>query len=122
MRHLKKLRQIDPMFYDQLLKIFPEQVIHDRYAAERNDPATIAKYGQSIEGIEEYIKEHYTVGKPRTLALNRLYQIYKLQQSDRNKAMNNYPLDYVLKYFIRGQVWKLLLPFRKGQKAWAKLV
>jgi len=122
MRHLKKLRQIDPMFYDQLLKIFPEQVIHDRYAAERNDPATIAKYGQSIEGIEEYIKEHYTTGKPRTLALNRLYQIYKLQQSDRNKAMNNYPLDYVLKYFIRGQVWKLLLPFRKGQKAWAKLV
>jgi hypothetical protein len=56
------------------------------------------------------------------LALNRLYQIYKLQQSDRNKAMNNYPLDYVLKYFIRGQVWKLLLPFRKGQKAWKKLM
>jgi predicted phosphoadenosine phosphosulfate sulfurtransferase len=122
MRHLKKLRQIDPMFYDQLLKIFPEQVIHDRYAGERDDQALIAKYAQSIEGIEEYIKEHYDEGKPRTLALNRLYQIYKLQQSDRNKAMNNYPLDYVLKYFIRGQVWKLLLPFRKGQKAWAKLV
>jgi predicted phosphoadenosine phosphosulfate sulfurtransferase len=122
MRHLKKLRQIDPQFYDQLLKIFPEQVIHDRYADARDDQALIAKYAQSIEGVETYIKEHYDEGKPRNLALNRLYQIYKLQQSDRNKQMNNYPLDYVLKYFIRGQVWKLLLPFRKGQKAWAKLM
>jgi len=122
MRHLKKLRQIDPQFYDQLLKIFPEQVVHDRYADARDDQALITKYAQSIEGIETYIKEHYDEGKPRNLALNRLYQIYKLQQSDRNKQMNNYPLDYVLKYFIRGQVWKLLLPFRKGQKAWAKLM
>jgi predicted phosphoadenosine phosphosulfate sulfurtransferase len=122
MRHLKKLRQIDPQFYDQLLKIFPEQVVHDRYADSRDDQALIAKYAQSIEGIEQYIKEHYDEGRPRILALNRLYQIYKLQQSDRNKAMNNYPLDYVLKYFIRGQVWKLLLPFRKGQKAWKNLV
>jgi predicted phosphoadenosine phosphosulfate sulfurtransferase len=122
MRHLKKLRQIDPVFYDQLLKIFPEQVVHDRYADERDDQALIAKYAQTIEGIETYIKEFYQEGKPRILALNRLYQIYKLQESERNKQMNNYPLDYVLKYFIRGQIWKLLLPFRKGQKAWKKLL
>jgi hypothetical protein len=81
----------------------------------------VAKYGHSIEGIEEYIKEHYDEGKPRNLALNRLYQIYKLQKSDRNKAMNNYPLDYVLKYFIKGQIFYLLLPYRKGHKEWAKL-
>lgn len=122
MRHLKKLRQIDPVFYDQLLKIFPDQVVHDRYAEARDDKAIIAKYAHSIEGIEEYIREHYQSGKPRILALNRLYQIYKLQESERNKAMNNYPLDYVLKYFIRGQIWKLLLPFRKGQKEWKNLV
>lgn len=122
MRHLKKLRQIDPNFYEQLLKIFPDQVVHDRYGDDRNDAGIIQKYGHSIEGIEQYIKDHYQEGKPRTLALNRLYQIYKLQNSERNKEMNNYPLDYVLKYFIRGQIWKLLLPFRKGQKAWAKLV
>jgi len=122
MRHLKKLRQIDPVFYDQLLKIFPDQVVHDRYGDDRNDTAIIAKYGDSIESIEQYIKDHYEDGKPRTLALNRLYQIYKLQASERNKAMNNYPLHYVLKYFIRGQIWKLLLPERRGQKAWTKLL
>lgn len=122
MRHLKKLRQIDPQFYDQLLKIFPEQVVHDRLGDERNDAAIIEKYGHSIAGIEQYIKEHYAEGKPQILALNRLYQIYKLQASERNKAMNNYPLDYVLKYFIRGQIWKLLLPFRKDKKKWKTLL
>lgn len=122
MRHLKKLRQIDPQFYDQLLKIFPEQVVHDRLGDERNDAAIIEKYGKTIAGIEQYIKEHYAEGKPQILALNRLYQIYKLQASERNKAMNNYPLDYVLKYFIRGQIWKLLLPFRKDKKKWKTLL
>lgn len=122
MRHLKKLRQLDPQFYDQLLKIFPDQAIHDRYSESRDDGAIIQKYAHSVEGIEQYIKEHYDEGKMRNLALNRLYQIYKLQKSERNKEMNNYPLDYVLKYFIRGQIWKLLLPYRKGHKQWTKLL
>ena len=43
-------------------------------------------------------------------------------ESGRNKDMNNYPFDYVLKYFVRGQIWKLLLPYRKSQKEWTKLL
>lgn len=121
-RHLKKLRQIDPQFYDQMLKIFPDQQTHDRYADSRNNQGIIAKYGNDWDGIHNYIIEHYEEGKPRDLALQRLVQIGKLSESNRNKGMNNYPLDYVLKYFIRGQVWKLLLPYRKAQKEWKKLL
>jgi len=121
-RHLKKLRQIDPVFYDQILKIFPDQQTHDRYADERNDVAIIQKYGKDWDGVHQYIVEHYEEGKSRDLAIARLVQIGKLSQSERNKEMNNYPIDYVLKYFIRGQIWKLLLPFRKNQKEWAKLI
>jgi len=122
MRFLKKLRQIDPQFYDQMLKIFPDQVVHDRYADDRNDNSIVEKYGKSIETIEQYINEHYVDGPTRNLALNRLYQIYKLQKTERNKVMNNYPLDYVLKYFIRGQIYTLLLPYRKGHKKWKSLL
>ena len=121
-RYLKKLRQIDPAFYDQLLKIFPDQATHDRYADSRNNAGIMEKYGKDWDGVHKYIVEHYEEGKPRDLALQRLVQIGKLSESERNKGMNNYPIDYVLKYFIRGQIWKLLLPFRKNQKEWKKLL
>lgn len=121
-RHLKKLRQIDPDFYNQLLKIFPDQSNHDRYADERNNAGIQEKYGKDWAGIHKYIMEHYTEGDDRNLALQRLVQIGKLSESERNKGMNNYPYDYVLKYFVRGQVWKLLLPYRKSGKEWKKLL
>lgn len=121
-RHLKKLRQIDPQFYDQLLKIFPDQATHDRYSESRNDAGVQEKYGKDWTGIHKYIVEHYEDGKSRELALHRLTQIGKLSESGRNKEMNNYPFNYVLKYFVRGQIWKLLLPYRKSQKEWTKLL
>jgi predicted phosphoadenosine phosphosulfate sulfurtransferase len=120
-RHLKKLRQIDPDFYDAMLRIFPEQVIQDRYSSEQDRKAVVAKYAQTWFTIEEYIKEHYS-DLTKDVAIHRLYQIIKLSKGERNERLNCYPLDYVLKYFMRGEVRKLLLPFRKGHKEWKKLL
>ncbi|NBO52187.1 MAG: hypothetical protein EBU83_01950 [bacterium] len=121
-RHLKKLRAIDPHFYDRILEIFPDQVLHDRYSEEMDKDKVIAEYAKSWETIRKYIEVHYTDGTTKNIALHRLYQIWKLSKSERNERLNCYPLDYVLKYFIRGEVRKLLLPFRKGHKEWAKLL
>jgi predicted phosphoadenosine phosphosulfate sulfurtransferase len=121
-RHLKKLRQIDPQFYDQMLKIFPEQVLHDRYSEEHNRDAVVEKYGKNFEGVEQYINDHYKDKVTRAIAMHRLWQIVKLSKSERNERLNCYPPAYVLKYFMRGEVRKLLLPERKGQKEWKKLL
>lgn len=122
-RHLKKLRVIDPVYYDKLLSIFPDQEMQDRYSDERDDQKTIEKYNKNgLAGVLQYIEEYYTDPDLKDLAMERLYQLQQLEKSDRNKAQNNYPIDYVLKYFIRGQVEKLLLPFRSGEKEWRNLV
>jgi predicted phosphoadenosine phosphosulfate sulfurtransferase len=121
-RHLGKLRQIDPEFYDGMLRIFPEQVLQDRYGNERDRAAVVEKYGKSFDTICEYIELHFKDESSKRLALVRLKQIWKLSQSERNARLNCYPLDYVLKYFMRGEVRKLLLPLRKGQKEWKKLL
>ena len=121
-RHLGKLRQIDPEFYDGMLRIFPEQVLQDRYGNDRDRTAVIEKYGKSFDTICEYIELHFKDESSKRLALVRLKQIWKLAQSERNARLNCYPLDYVLKYFMRGEVRKLLLPLRKGQKEWKKLL
>lgn len=122
-RHLKKLRQIDPAFYEQILKIFPDQVVHDRYAEARDDSKIIEKYGNNgLQGVHDYIIDHYPDDENRQAALFRLHEIQQLRKSERNKSLDTYPIPYVLKYFIRGQIWKLLLPERKGQKEWRNLV
>ena len=121
-RHLPKLRQIDPQFYDQLLKIFPESVVHERYESSMDREKIVAEYGKSWETIEDYIKKFFPDETTRNIALHRLYQIWKLSNSERNARLNCYPLDYVIKYFIRGEVRKLLLPYRKSRKEWTKLL
>jgi predicted phosphoadenosine phosphosulfate sulfurtransferase len=121
-RHLKKLRQIDPQFYDQLLKIFPDTVVHERYEADMDREKIVAEYGKSWETIKEYIEKNFKDETTKNIALHRLYQIWKLSKAERNARLNCYPLDYVLKYFIRGEVRKLLLPYRKSRKEWKTLL
>jgi predicted phosphoadenosine phosphosulfate sulfurtransferase len=117
---LQHLRRIDPVFYDQLLKIFPDQVLNEKYQKEMDRHALIKQYAHSIEGIEQYIKEHYQEGKPRILALNRLYEIYKMKEAVQHKTANvisdegSFPLWYVLRYFIRGNTANRLLSCPKN--------
>jgi predicted phosphoadenosine phosphosulfate sulfurtransferase len=119
---LKKLRQIDPTFYDRILQIFPDQVVHDRYADEKDTNALVQKYGNDgLNGVYNYIEDFYKEEKLRAIALSRLYQLQQLEASDRARRENTYPTAYVLKYFIRGQFGKLLLPFRRNTKEWKTL-
>ena len=119
---MKKLRQIDPQFYDQLLKIFPDTVVHERYEADMDRQKIVAEYGKSWETIKDYIEKNFKDETTKNIALHRLYQIWKLSKAERNARLNCYPLDYVLKYFIRGEVRKLLLPYRKSRKEWKTLL
>lgn len=121
-RELKKLRQIDPTYYDRLLQIFPDQVVHDRYGEERDTEAIVQKYSHDgLVGVLRYIQDFYKDEKLRNIALGRLYQLQQLEASDRARRENTYPTPYVLKYFIRGQFSKLLLPFRRKSKEWKNL-
>lgn len=121
-RELKKLRQIDPTYYDRLLQIFPDQVVQDRYGDERDTDALVQRYGNNgLVGVLNYIEDYYKDAKLREIALQRLYQLQQLEASDRARRENTYPTPYVLKYFIRGQFAKLLLPFRRNAKEWRNL-
>ena len=112
-RNLKKLRMLDPTFYERLLEIFPDQVVHDRYGDDRNNEAIREKYGKDWNGIRAYIKEHYTDEKSKNLALFRLDEIIRIADAPRTKELNSYPIHYVLRYFLSGKIWKLLLPNHK---------
>ena len=121
-RELKKLRQVDPTYYDRVLEIFPDQVVHDRYGDERNTGAIIEKYGNNgLVGVYHYIEDFYKDQSLKNIAISRLYQLQQLEASDRARREQTYPTHYVLKYFIKGQFGKLLLPFRKKSKEWKNL-
>lgn len=112
-RNIKKLRQLDPGFYERLLEIFPDQEVHDRYGEARSNKNMYEKYAKSWETIRDYIMEHYEEGKSRNLALYRWEAAKNFAASEKSKALDGMPLDYVLRYFMGGRIWKNLLPSRK---------
>jgi predicted phosphoadenosine phosphosulfate sulfurtransferase len=121
-KELKKLRQVDPTYYDRILEIFPDQVVHDRYGDERDTKGLIEKYANNgLVGVYNYIEDFYKDQTLKNIAISRLYQLQQLEASDRARREQTYPTAYVLKYFIRGQFSKLLLPFRRKSKEWKNL-
>jgi predicted phosphoadenosine phosphosulfate sulfurtransferase len=102
-KHISRQREVDPDFYNRLLRVFPEMGVQDRYYWDMNTEGLIAKYGQTFAGIRTYIMEKYSgEGGQLALALQRLDSI--------EKSKGYFPTDYVLKYFIGGAIKRMLVP------------
>lgn len=93
-----RLRTIDPVFYDRVLKIFPQMATVDRYWKEYDKNGIMQTYlKDGWAGIRRYITEHLE-GDQLTLALKRYRQIYPMAQ----KHPQQYEARRILQYFMNG--------------------
>jgi predicted phosphoadenosine phosphosulfate sulfurtransferase len=102
-KRIGKYREVDPEYYNRILKVFPEMEVQERYYHELDRDGLRARYGQSMEGVKSYIMENFSGEDGQLeLALQRWEQI--------GRSDENYPVAHVLNYFIGGAIKRMLVP------------
>lgn len=113
-KQLGKLRTIYPTFYEQILRIFPEVEVQDRYWGEFDRLGVIYQYPRTFDGIRKYVYENITDANQRALAIERLASAERNRNSrmktvEGRKNFGGYPVLQVFKAILAGQYKRELL-------------
>lgn len=113
-----KIKTRNPKFYEQLVTLFPEMIVQDRYWNEYDRKKTFDadKYAHTFAGLQAYIKDTIDDEEQRKLALYRV----KVAFGTRVKKMNagqrhnfgGYPLLYLFEVVAAGQFKREIQPKR----------
>lgn len=93
------LRVTDPDFYERVTQVFPEMLAHERYFHDLDKSALHTRYGQTYEGVRQWIEENLAQdGKQYDLAVKRFDAV--MFRAEREP--HNYPPRYLLNTFMGG--------------------
>lgn len=109
------LRRTAPLFYEQLLALFPDVAVQDRYWGELDREALRAEYGGSYDGCRAFVDEIEDEGR-RALAVTMLDNALGRAEKD----PGGYPPIYVFNWLESGAYYKKLMALEPAQReGWA---
>ena len=112
-KRLNNLRAYEPVFYDQVMAVFPEMAVQERYYDELDREGLTARYGSSLDGVQAWIEENITEETQLAKALNEL-RLMRIKQA---KTPESYPSDYVLSQFMAGAYKRSITALSMTQQA-----
>ena len=104
-----KLKTNDPVLYQQVIDIFPDMLVQERYWRELDKSSAKKAMAQSFDTIYEWIKETITDNKEKKLAYRRFQECFKLHRHDAEA----YPLHHIATHFYNGSYKRTILPVGK---------
>lgn len=121
-KRLGKLRTTYPQFYEQLVNIFPEMLVQDRYWGEFDRYAIISRYEPSWSGILKYINDNIKEPERAALAKKRLFHAKQfretaIRKNPKRDNLGGYPILYVFKSIINGDYKRKIQPKDKISEA-----
>lgn len=111
-KRFNKLRTLDPNLYSQVIDIFPEMIVQERYYKELDRDAVKDQYGKDMHSVLEYIKDYITDPKQK----HEAYKMFKKTVVANRNDPEAYPVHHVLTYFITGAYKRDLLPLNTEEK------
>ncbi len=90
-------RTISPIFYQQVVTLFPEMLLQERYWSQLDRGSVQAEYGQDLDGVRRYIDEHVDPSQ-RATAIKHFESV--VQMAEKNPAA--WPAAHVLKWAMGG--------------------
>lgn len=114
-KKLYKLKTIYPVFYDQLVDIFPDIELQARYFRDIDRYAIIEKYEHSFKGIIDYISDCVDPSM-QEIAMFRVAQTRKRRLNNIRNGKGKYggyPILYVFKSIVNGAYKRNILPVKE---------
>lgn len=119
-KQFDKIKTLYPVFYQQLVDLFPEMIVQERYWSEYDrNTNNLEQYPHTVSGIKKYITENIKDVHQRNLALKRLNTALKtrenkLQNGEGLANLGGYPLRYLFKAIMNGQYKRNIMPRAKA--------
>lgn len=105
-KRFDKIKTLYPTFYQQLVDLFPEMIVQEKYWNDYDRQAIIYRYEHSFNGIRQYIAENLPDKHERELALLRVQHAETCRENKMKQGSTNYggyPILYVFKCILAGQ-------------------
>lgn len=114
-KHIAKVRESEPLFYEQVCDIFPEVRLQERYFHQLDRYAIIYSYPRSFQGIYQYISDNITDEKQRAQARKVVHKAEEgrrraLEEGKHDNPYGGYPVLYVFKSIVNGSYKRPLMP------------
>lgn len=115
-KHFHTLRAVDPVFYQQIVDVFPEMIVQERYWREfrAGTKESLADYDDGTdEGLFRYVTDRITDPQRRAMARRRLRAAIR----GRETHPTLYSPHYLLGVLVAGQYKRTI---QKDNALWAK--
>ena len=115
-KRFDKLRTLYPVFYQQLINLFPEMIVQGMYwnELERTKKFDTDAYPHTAEGIYAYIDAEIPDTAQRKLARERASQALTMRKNRMKEGQTanfgGYPLLYIFKTIQNGQFKRVIQP------------
>jgi len=113
------LKRMYPKFYEQIIAIFPEMLLQERYYKEIDKGSKMDKYPHSFAGVKQYIADTNPDAASRAKFTKYVDNAMKIRlQKVRGGSTNlgGYPILHVFKHIISGNK-SMIQPKLKPSKA-----
>jgi len=111
-KRFDKLKTLDPTLYQQIINIFPEMILQERYYKEFDRDAIKKKYGKNMHTVLDYIKDYITDPKQK----HEAYKMFKKTVVANRNDPKGYPVSHIINYFIGGSYKRDLLPVNSEEQ------
>lgn len=99
-KKIDRMAEMEPEFYEDILRVFPEMQDQARYWKDFDQKALIRPYmNRGFEGVYQYVDDH-TAPEDRELTLDRI----KLWEGRHATDPENYPIQLLLETIAFGRV------------------
>ena len=106
-----KLKTLDPTLYAQVIDIFPEMLVQERYWREMDRKGAKEVYGTSMKKVFEWIQLNIKDTSQKRLAYKRFKEAVSLNRN----YPSAYPVPHIFSYFETGAYKRSLMPVKREQ-------
>jgi predicted phosphoadenosine phosphosulfate sulfurtransferase len=110
-----KIRTLYPVFYQQLIEMFPEMLVQELYWDSLDRYAAVARYEHNWNGVARYIMDEIPQADMRKKALKivnmcKTIRENKLSAGEGLHNFGGYPVMYVFQQIINGSFKRMIQP------------
>lgn len=110
-KRFDKIRATTPDFYQRVVAVFPEMLVHERYYGDIDKDIVKEKYGESYAGVRAWIEENIEDEAAYALAVKRFESAYMRAL----RFPEAYPPRHLLNAFLSGSYKREILPKGKAK-------